>query len=413
MPARNAMIPNVGPRDGSLDKLVLLGKNLLRFGAFLLLDLLLLDLLVLRSRRRDAGGRLLLVRLDAIGDYVLFRNFLEALRTAGPYRDHSITLVGNEAWRALAERLDADWIDAFIWVDRRRMMRDARYRVRKLREIAAQDFELVVHPTFSREFFFGDWICRVARATRKIGSAGNLGNLAPWQKAIADRWYTRLLDAAEGTKFEYLRNEEFFAALLGAAGHSPGLRIRATGLESKLPVPAPVFILCPGASVGWKKWPADSFGKLAHRIREAYGAGIVLLGGPGDAADAQAVLANGPPGILDLTGRTSLVDLVAAMSGCACVVANDSAPAHIAAALGVPAVVVTNGNHLGRFFPYPPGFAPNCRTVLHPWVEEHYDLCDREARAGEFLSRLDMRGIPVERVERAVHEALSAASARP
>lgn len=49
---------------------------------------------------------LLLIRLDAICDYVLFRNYIELLKTSEKYKDYSITLLGNIAWKNLCEELD-------------------------------------------------------------------------------------------------------------------------------------------------------------------------------------------------------------------------------------------------------------------------------------------------------------------
>ena len=42
---------------------------------------------------------IVILRTDAIGDYLLFRAFLSEVRKA--YSNHHITLIGNSAWKPL------------------------------------------------------------------------------------------------------------------------------------------------------------------------------------------------------------------------------------------------------------------------------------------------------------------------
>ena len=68
---------------------------------------------------RTAGGaarRILLVKLDAIGDYLLFRETLRFLRNSPAYREAHITFLGNPVWRDLALAYDADCADEWLWL---------------------------------------------------------------------------------------------------------------------------------------------------------------------------------------------------------------------------------------------------------------------------------------------------------
>ena len=75
------------------------------------------DILV-ESSKDISKNKILLIRLDAIGDYVLFRNFIESIKTHVNYKDYSLTLLGNLRWKSLAEELDSEYIANFIWLDR-------------------------------------------------------------------------------------------------------------------------------------------------------------------------------------------------------------------------------------------------------------------------------------------------------
>ena len=95
----------------------------------------------------------------------------------------------------------------------------------------------------------------------------------------------------------------------------------------------PYAVLLPGTNWATKRWPVEHFAATVRPLRERFGLRSVVAGGPGD-----RVLAAQIPDALDLTGRTNLRQLVALLEGAAVVIANDSGPMHIAAALGRPLV---------------------------------------------------------------------------
>ncbi|MCS7232152.1 MAG: hypothetical protein RMJ67_08460, partial [Elusimicrobiota bacterium] len=153
---------------------------------------------------------LLLVRLDEIGDYVLFRNFIEMLKRSEKYKNYSVTLVGNMAWKDLSEKLDGKFIDKFIWIDKKKFAKNLLYRYKKLKEIRSNGYEVVIAPVYSRDFFYNDSIVRIVNAKEKIGNSGNLANMKKWQKILGDKYYTKLIPSRDEVMFEFYRNREFF-----------------------------------------------------------------------------------------------------------------------------------------------------------------------------------------------------------
>ena len=112
----------------------------------------------------------------------------------------------------------------------------------------------------------------------------------------------------------------------------------------RLDLSRPVLGLCPGAEFGdAKRWPERHYAALAlYAIRK--GMNVWLLGGPKDrvisGTIASMVKEENEYGITDLAGQTSLMDAVDLLGACSLVVSNDSGLMHIAAAVGVPIVVV-------------------------------------------------------------------------
>jgi lipopolysaccharide heptosyltransferase I len=103
-------------------------------------------------------------------------------------------------------------------------------------------------------------------------------------------------------------------------------------VDALLPKGKPYAVLLPGSNWATKRWPVEYFAETAKTLRQKFGFEPVVAGGPGDKQFAAQI-----DGI-DLTGKTNLRQLVALLERASVVIANDSGPMHIAAALGVPLV---------------------------------------------------------------------------
>ena len=64
-------------------------KNILKLITYYIIDIFVQPSKIIKPKS------LLLIRLDAIGDYILFRNFIEELKKDEKYKHYSITLLGN------------------------------------------------------------------------------------------------------------------------------------------------------------------------------------------------------------------------------------------------------------------------------------------------------------------------------
>ncbi|MBC7933654.1 MAG: lipopolysaccharide heptosyltransferase II [Rubrivivax sp.] len=103
----------------------------------------------------------------------------------------------------------------------------------------------------------------------------------------------------------------------------------------------PVVALCPGSTNSRaKRWPAAAFAALADMLAEEAGAEVILVGAreESEVSEEVASLARRRPFVL--TGETDLARSVAVLSVADLLVTNDTGPAHIAAAVGCPVVVI-------------------------------------------------------------------------
>ncbi|CAN5575779.1 glycosyltransferase family 9 protein [soil metagenome] len=97
----------------------------------------------------------------------------------------------------------------------------------------------------------------------------------------------------------------------------------------------PLVAIAPGSVWGTKRWPY--YPELAALL--APRAQIVIVGGPGDAELAEAISA-AAPGVLDATGQLSLLASAELIGRTAALVTNDSAPLHLASAMGTPTIAL-------------------------------------------------------------------------
>ena len=112
-----------------------------------------------------------------------------------------------------------------------------------------------------------------------------------------------------------------------------------------------------GSPVRAKRWPTAKFASLAERLY-AEGMAPVLVGARGEANLTAETAKTARVPTIDLSGQTTLGELGALLSRCAAFVGNDSAPMHIAAAVGLPT--------LGLFFASDPlRFGPRGERADH------------------------------------------------
>lgn len=130
----------------------------------------------------------------------------------------------------------------------------------------------------------------------------------------------------------------------------------------------PLVALHPGSgtfSIA-RRWPLDNFAQVAYTLGKE-GLRLVLLGGPGEEALAEALAQRLEPPPINLAGRTSLRELGAVLKRCWVFVGNDSGVMHIAAAVGTPLVAI---------------FGPSNPRAWGPWTgKSESSLGDPDAPA--------------------------------
>ncbi|RJR47498.1 MAG: lipopolysaccharide heptosyltransferase II [Desulfobacteraceae bacterium] len=121
--------------------------------------------------------------------------------------------------------------------------------------------------------------------------------------------------------------------------------------------------LAPGATYGpAKRWPPESFAKVADMAAAERGARVVIMGSGKEQHIGDEVLRAMHSPAVNLCGRTGLGEAAAVIGQCGAFVTNDSGLMHLAAALDVPTVAV-----FGSTDPVATGpRSRKARVVRHP-----------------------------------------------
>ena len=113
-----------------------------------------------------------------------------------------------------------------------------------------------------------------------------------------------------------------------------------------------------GSSLEGRRWPPESFAKIADGLVESLGAKIILLGVNSEKKLSEKIisLAKHKYGITDLTGETNVDELTALVSRCSYLITNDTGTMHVAAAVGTTIIGLFFAHaHPYETAPYSPG----------------------------------------------------------
>ena len=295
-----------------------------------------------------------------VGDSVMTVPALRALRRLLP--DAEITL----ATRPWAEGLfkEQDFVDDILIYDRR----NAFSVIGQVREWKKRKFDLAI---LFQNAFEAAVIPFFAGVPRRIGFATESRRkllthpvaLPDWRaKEHEVFYYLYLIAALEQSLFgsnTVCEGEPDARLELSESRRDEARRIL---LQHSVNGDKQIVAICPGSiNSRAKRWPAESFAALADQLIET-GKQVLLIGSRDEedvASDVISRMRNTP---VTLVGRTTLDQVTAILSISDLVVTNDTGPAHIAAALGRPTVVIFGPTNPLTTRP----FSPQAEILRHP-----------------------------------------------
>jgi ADP-heptose:LPS heptosyltransferase len=325
--------------------MVIKNRNLFRITRFILLKLP--YLLRFFYKFKTPRKKILIIKTDAIGDYVLFRNFLEVIRHSEKYKDHEIDLLGNTAWQDIALWYDKPFISKFFFTKPFHLYESPMQTLKLGWKLYSQNYSEVLQPSYTRNIIT-DGLAALTGTNNIIGFVSNNEALSPKQKAKTDLFYSRLIILPKEYYFEFDRTRYFFEQVLNQpvdlAGPSfPAKDNRKQGVT--------IFL---GAGNSKRGWQTENYLQLMMLIIDQTQRPIHLVGGP-EMEEVATYLESLMPedAIINLVGKTTLPKLIDHIARTGLVICNETSAVHIAAACNTNAVCIVGGGHFERFAPYP------------------------------------------------------------
>lgn len=245
-------------------------------------------------------------------------------------RGHAVDVVAPAWPHALIERMDGARDGYLLGTGHGELKLKARVGLaRRLRE---RDYSQAIVLPRSAKAALLPWLAHIPRRTGMRGEFryGLINDMRDieWTRAkpVIERFCALGLEPGEPLP------ESLPYPVLAVDAEARAAALARLGLSGERPVAA----CMPGAEHGTaKRWPY--FAELARRLH-AEGFDVWLLGGPGDRADGDAIVAGSGNTAVNLCGQTALAEAVDLLGGVDVAISNDSGLLHVAAATGTPVV---------------------------------------------------------------------------
>ncbi|MGL2647028.1 glycosyltransferase family 9 protein [Helicobacter pylori] len=335
------------------------------------------------------------IRLDIIGDYILYRNFLPLFKKY--FEDYEITFIGNTVIKDITTHCDSKYIDKFIFLDNTYWEKYLRIgangsRLSKLKELLfflpkfmrkryedvshlrKESYEICIN---SSMFYFStkeDAIIKHLIAKNKVGvfCTHPIGSSfrTDYRKRgeIRKSFYTHLFYPKEVPQFLYDSNQDFFQSFFK---HFKVVDIGFVELELKLPIAfeyekfknilkPPYGVLNLGASNDFRVY--KRFDEMIYFLNPDYQ--LILCGNSKEDEKLANSILKRHKNAISLVNQTGLIEYLYLLKNASFAMGNESSITHLSACLKIPyAFIVSSGFASPRFHPYPKEVGPNIHMI--------------------------------------------------
>lgn len=272
--------------------------------------------------------KILAIRNDRFGEFLLNIPALNALKRT--YPGVKLTLVVDPYVRELAQSIAC--VDEVITWKR------GRHRVFEMLKFSAklkkQKFDLCVILNPSKEF---NIISFLAGIPKRIG--------------YVRKWSFLLTDKIIDNKRKALKHEvEYNLELVSLVGALPEDKLLSLNINDSLidymiknagiAEGVNLIAIHPFTSDSIKQWPIENFARLSKKLTEEFNARVIIVGGGQDISKEKMFLEISDKNIVNLIGKTSLIQLAAILKRCKLLISGDSGPMHLAASVGIPVAAI-------------------------------------------------------------------------
>ncbi len=327
--------------------------------------------------------RVLVVRLDEIGDIVLTTPFLRELRRNLP--NASITLLVHPAIRNLVEI--CPYVTEVVthqppaskyW----RSIQATSLAKRLARShFKPRDFDIAIVPRWDADSYYASMVTYLSGAQSRVTYSEHVAHEKRRSNAGLDRLFTHVLNQAE-QKHEVERNLDLIHFLHGTVSDDrlelwlcdDDERFAAELLRSYDVGPDDAVVaMTIGARFQRRVWPLGRFVELGSWFKRNCDGSIVIIGNEEERHLGEEMSRVLGKRVINAAGKTTLRQATALLKRSRLFVGHDSGPMHLAAAVGCPVIEISchpEGGSTGH---------PNSPTRFGPWGVPHVILQPRSS----------------------------------
>jgi ADP-heptose:LPS heptosyltransferase len=311
--------------------------------------------------------RVLVLRTDSIGDFIVFTSNLKLLREI--LKDDKLTLLVEKQVIQLAE--NCPYCDSIISFDSEKYVSSPNYRQEFDDFLAMSNFQLVINAMYTRSPV-SDTLVLATGAPIKIGFQCLDRDGAAEERRRNEVVYSTLILQANVFMPEQVRN----MGIVKTLGYETDRKIlpevwlrqkdldfaedfyRSHGINDK----DIVVVVFPGGRSA-KRWPLEKFIHLAEGLRKELRAHIIVSGGPyeNEMIEKLENVLRAPD--MTILFNRDLREQGAVYKKASLFIGNETGPLHLAIAVGTPSVALLGGGYGDRFLSYP---LQTIRKIWHP-----------------------------------------------
>jgi len=300
--------------------------------------------------------KILFITLSNVGDVILTLPALDYLR--GKFSDAAITVMSGPRAREIFE--NDPRIASFIIYDKHAPLKE---KIRLFNKLKKEDFDMVVD---LRNTLFGAFLPARHRTSFLRVIPKNI-------KHMKEKHLYKIPDS----KSLPLSARPCLTGRQAAGGRQAGqtiIKIKNDSLyvspqdeeyvkkilrENNIKEEDKIIVVSAGARSHIKRWGKEKFTALVPLLIEEFGARIVLVGDREDAPISKYIRQRLSYPVLDLSGKTTLLELACLLKKAKLVITNDSAVGHTASYLNIPVVAIFGPTDDLKYGPW----SDNCAVV--------------------------------------------------
>ncbi len=305
---------------------------------------------------------LLCIRLDSLGDVLMTSPAIRALKESQPGR--IITLMTSRVGAAaapLVEEIDQTIVYDPPWMKATAVAPRGEQDRQMIERLKRTDFDAaVIFTAFSQSPLPAALMAHLADIPLRLAYCRE----NPYQ--LLTHWFIEADRDVDGFAMRHeVRRQLDLVESIGSRTANEAIsltvapatldRARAVLADIGMDVTRPWLVVHPGASAGSRRYPAESFAKVAEQLVRQHSFQILFTGSAPESALIEQIRSQVREVSFSLAGRVNIEELAAVISLAPLLISNNSGPLHVAAGVQTPVVdlyALTNPQHTPWMVPH-------------------------------------------------------------